>query len=656
VLAVLLAGPLGVRAADSAPAAGTASAPPAAPAVPAPADPSSPSATFSGITGLVRVPTADTLAPGEGRYQLNLTRSGPESLSPGGAAEEVSTLSLLPHTEIAISDSRNEGALGHDFVAYGKLNVWQETARHPGIALGALDVSRTAAPVDATYFAVASKHFAGDRVEGTLGLAAGQLHGVLAGLSLRPLTWLELQGEYDTTRFNYGAAVEGTILRGQFFARVAQVDVGTAYTLGYQYPLGYPGAPAHPAPKADLGPPAPPLKTACTFLIQDELVRRGLENVQVQIQPVHGIRTLVVVFENREYTLDDYDAVNAALPVAARLADADVQQVAVRVQKRGLTMAEVTSPLDAYRRFARGEITVEQYVAQVTVQRLPGGHPTDVLTSATDVANPPWGRLDLTLAPRLMTKITTAKSQVLTGWSLEPGLTCPLGRGLQADARWEYPVAGPLTEGQRDKLIADEELLSYAVRPGRVMVQGLGGRFSDHTFQHWDGYGAELAVPAGNYGLFHATAARVQNDALGTNTYALGEYWQEIPAWNAQVRVFGGRFLYQDNGYGVDLIRFSREVEVSVGLRRVGGSNVMEVRTSFPLSPRRQPQVPAAVRPRLADYFDSDERALLAANNLNAQADQVGDELAIGPNLVDAFFNRDRLSTRGFLTYLRGDQ
>ena len=609
------------------------------------------SSTFEGLTGLIRVPTADVMPEGTLRATVTPSPSATESPMPGGASNDALTMGIVRNAELGLS--LGEAQFGHDLIVHAKLNLARETASRPGVAIGVLDLRRTNLDVSPTFFAVASKRLARGRVEATLGVAGGEHSGVLAGLSLRLVPWLELQGEYDTDRFNYGAAVH---VGSRFVARAAKVDVGTAYTLSYQFPLAYPKAAARPSAADELGPPTTPGDRAATELIQEELVRMGLENVQVQIQPVGSARTLCVAFDNRQYTLNDYDAVAAVLPIAARLAGADVQRVALRVQKRGLATAEVTSSLEEYRRFARGEISAREFGSQVAVERLPGGHSSEVRTSPTDVANRPWGRVDLTLEPGLRTEIGTETNTLVTGWSLEPGAALWLARGLQLSGRWKFPFAGPLVRDHKNEFITDEALLSFAARPGRrFLLQGLGGRFSDRTFQHWDGYGVEATTPIGSQGLLHLTAARLDNEEIGKNTYAIVDYWHQIPNSHLQVRVLGGRFLYQDQGYGFDLIRYNREFQVAIGMRHTDFDNLLEVRTSFPLSGRRQPQAPGPLRARLADRFDYNSRSLLSDRNYVSLAQRVGKELSIGPNLIDGFFNRDRLSSNGFVVYLRGD-
>ncbi len=605
--------------------------------------------TFSGVTGLIRVPTADVMPEGYLRATLTPSPSSTQSPMPGGASNNVLTMGFLRNAELGLSLGENQ--FGHDLIVNAKLSLAAETNRRPGLAVGALDLRRTNLDLGPTYFAVASKHLYDDRVEATLGVAAGEHSGLLAGLSLRPVPWFELQGEYDTDRFNYGAAVRWG---SRFVARAAKVDVGTAYTLSYQFPVAYPQPSARPSPVADLGPLTAPADRAATGMIQEELVRMGLENVQVQIQPVSSVRTLCIAFDNRQFLLNDYDAVNAVLPVAARLAEPEVEQVAVRIHQRGLPVAEVVTPLDGYRRFARGELDAAGLASQVRVERLPGSHPADVRTSPTDVANRPWGRVDLTLEPGLRTEIGTETETLITGWSLEPGLETWSIRGMQLSARWKLPVAGPLTRGRRSDLLTDEALLAYAVRPGRrLLVQGLGGRFSDRTYQHWDGYGLEAAAPVGSQGILHLIAARLDNDEIGKNTYAIADYWHQIPHTNLLVRLLGGRFLYQDEGYGFDLIRHNRELDIAVGMRHTDFDNVLEVRTSFPLSPRRQPRTPSSVRLRLADHFEYNSRSLLSDRNFVSLAQRVGKELFVGPNLVDGFLNRNRLSSDSFMIYLR---
>ena len=609
----------------------------------------SPSTTFTGVSGLIRVPEAGVIPEGDVRLSVTPAPSGGESPMPGGASNDAITLGIARNTELSIS--LGEARFGHDITVHGKIDLARETDNRPGVSVGVLDLRRTNLDLGPTYFAVASKHFAGGRGEATLGMAAGEHSGVLAGLSLRPVPWLELQGEYDTDRLNYGAAL---LLGDRFAARVANVDVGTAYTFSYQFPVAFPGAPAKPALGADLGPGTAEGERACTSLVQEELVRMGLENVQAEIRPLGSQRTLCVAFDNRRYTLNDYDAVAAVLPVAARLADPDVEQVVVRVQKRGLATADLVCPLEDYRQYARGEMTAREFASRVKVERMPGMHHTDVTTSPTGVANPPWLRMDLTLAPGLVTEAATETATLLTGWSLEPGAQVLLWKGLEAQARWRVPVAGPLVADRRGDVITDEALLAYAIRPGRgFIIQGLGGRFSDRTFQHWDGYGAEVAVPVGENGLFHATAVRLDNEELGTTNYAIADFWYQVPDSPLQVRVLGGQFLYEDQGWGVDLIRYDRELELALGVRHTGANDVMEVRVSFPLSPRRQPQAPGRVRARLADYWPYNSRSLLAERNYVFLAQRTGKELSIGPNLVSSFFNRNRLSAGGFMVYLQ---
>jgi len=332
-----------------------------------------------------------------------------------------------------------------------------------------------------------------------------------------------------------------------------------------------------------------------------------------------------------------------------------VDEVAVRLQRRGLATAEVRCPLNVYRRWVRGETTAREFAAQVQVEPLPASVRPEVSTSPTEVANRPWLHADVMLSPYLFTEVGTEEATLVTGWLLQPQVSVPLARGLQADARWKYPVSGSLVRGREKRLYTDEALLSYAVQPVRgCVVQVLGGRFSDHSFQEWDGFGAELAAPLGRDGLAHVLIARLDNDELGKTTYAIADYWHQIPRWNVQIRALGGQFLFEDNGWGLDLIRYLGEVQLAAGYRRTGADALAELRASLPLGPRRQPHRPGAVRLRLADTFDYRVRSILGDRNFVAMAQRVAKELSVTPNLVDTFFNRDRFSSGFFMIYLAG--
>ena len=235
-----------------------------------------PTATFTGLSGLIRVPTAELVGDGQMGLTWTLPPSDKQSLSIGGASTYAVTVGMIPRSEIAISLGEEE--YGRDLAAHAKVLLRCESGRSPALALGVADLSRNVPSADPTVFLVGSKHLSGDKLSLTLGAAAGGNFGLLAGASYRPHPRVELQAEYDTDRLNVG--LTGRIGKN-LWARAADVDVGTALTVGYQFSLDYPPRRAH-QPQV-LG-PADLSAWAAAEALQDKLVALGLEDVQVSME------------------------------------------------------------------------------------------------------------------------------------------------------------------------------------------------------------------------------------------------------------------------------------------------------------------------------------------------------------------------------------
>lgn len=121
-------------------------------------------ATVSGATGLIYVPSADTLATGEAEIGVRYVD--------GGLASSF-TYGIFDQIEIGINNVRGKKG-GSQLGLMLKGNVFTETQDRPALAVG-LETDQS--------YVVVSKRLA-PRIRGHVGYGVGEMDGVFAGVSL----------------------------------------------------------------------------------------------------------------------------------------------------------------------------------------------------------------------------------------------------------------------------------------------------------------------------------------------------------------------------------------------------------------------------------------------------------------------------------------
>ncbi len=586
--------------------------------------------TVTGLTGLIRVPNAFALRQEFARFSVTPPMgAGYESI--GARSSWAATLGLLPRTEFAFS--LGSQAVDYDLAGHAKVSLTDARGLRPALALGVTDVARNG-PKGSTGFVVATWPVLGDGVALTLGGAFSGNAGLLAGIQCRLGPVVELQAEYDTERVNVGVAAA---LGDRAFARVANLSTGTTATVGYTVPLTY------LAPRK-LTPPGPAEASAAIVDVLDRvkktLVASGLEDVQVAVTHLGDNVELSAAYDDRCYTVNQLDGLPDVLKTMAENAPANTSALVVKLRRRALVMAEYRVPLEAYRRFAAGETTGRELKEAADVTLLPVTSEMRGPQQETEVANSSFRHVDVVVSPGIRTVVGTETGAFKIGVLGRVEAVAPLGRGLQAQSRWVYPIGGELAGDDPRRWRNDRALISYAFSPKpRWLAQVIAGRFPHST----SGVVVEVLRPLGSRSLFHAVAGKAENDRLGKKLYWLAEYWHFVPQWRAQVRVLGGRFLSADTGIGIDLIRGFGAVEMAIGVRDTSTSRLVQLSLSVPLSPRRQPQSPSTVRIRLADYLDQQLRSIIEGVNYLYLEDITARELSLGPDMRDTLLNRYRL-------------
>jgi len=188
---------------------------------------------LSGLTGLIRVPTAEVLSNGE--LRLGYNHIDDESPGMAGTVAYDIGLGFLPKVEGVLGIGND--TIGRDLTAHGKWQVREESDDAPAVAIGLTDIKRrdikSSGSLDPTPFVVATKQFDNERLALTLGAAFGPAHsGVLVGASYRIQSRVELQAEYDTDRVNAGVAWRAA---NGLWLRVADTDIGGIISASYQF-------------------------------------------------------------------------------------------------------------------------------------------------------------------------------------------------------------------------------------------------------------------------------------------------------------------------------------------------------------------------------------------------------------------------------------
>jgi len=584
--------------------------------------------SLTGLTGLIRVPTANTLGDGNLRLSYNAV-SGPPSPNFGGVSKYGITIGILPHLETSVTMGNK--AWGRDFTAHAKWQCCDETARFPAIAVGITDLKRTHDGHDPTGILVITKHLAHERLGLTVGAAEGYDHGVLGGASYQIGNILRLKTEYDTKHVNSG--IDLTLPHGVI--SLEHHDDATTMRYAVQMNLA--------APKPLVGPPVQDLSSRPDDLQIVERVRTALEalnleNIQVTLAQHDTTRVLAVSFENRQYALNDQDSVAEVFPLLASFAPPNITTFSLTLTHRGIPVETIMSGADSYRRFVAGSETRAIFTRQLHITQLTDRSAPSTILATSGRSNSVYGHSELLIGPGLITELGSDNTNFAAGLSARVETITPVTKGLLLNSRWSYPLAGTLVSDESRRWKTDRLAMSYAFRPtSGILAQTVAGTFPGH----YAGAVGECAVPLGARTLFHATGGYLHS-SVRDRRYGVADIWQLFPAQHVQLRLLGGEFLDGDTGYGADLVRYFHEIRVGLGVRKTSASRLALVQISVPLSPRRQPLPPSLLRPRTPSFYDFQQESAINGSNYLYLANTTANELSTGVDLLDTMLNRNR--------------
>jgi len=186
--------------------------------------------SFRGYTGLVKVPSANTLDTGE--FSFGVMTEGTDKFQ---ANDAFATYGIGGQVELGVDSFQPFGAKDRKTLVNAKYRFSRDSGHKSGYAIGIIDAANE---VQQTGYIVATKSivrrtsiFASvvSSVRGHIGLGVGGLNGVFAGLSVFAGNRVVFSAEWDSKDVNLGFRL--TPIRG-LRLHAAVLDVGNRDDLG----------------------------------------------------------------------------------------------------------------------------------------------------------------------------------------------------------------------------------------------------------------------------------------------------------------------------------------------------------------------------------------------------------------------------------------
>lgn len=197
------------------------------------------SPSFRGYTGLVKIPTAHTLDRGE--FDLGVMT---EDTAKAGASDAFITYSPRENLELGVNSFQQPGTDTRKTLLNAKYQFATETETMPRFALGVIDMTDN---IKTSGYAVASKSLFRRAsilnnnlisLRGNLGVGAGDINGVFAGVSIYAGNKIMFSAEWDSEDMNLGfrfTPIRGLRLHAAIFDLGYRDDfgIGGSFTKTY---------------------------------------------------------------------------------------------------------------------------------------------------------------------------------------------------------------------------------------------------------------------------------------------------------------------------------------------------------------------------------------------------------------------------------------
>lgn len=603
--------------------------------------------SFSGPTGIIRVPNAETQDPGTLRIGRVHADDSLDTRIPGSRSRVQFTVGVIPGLEMGATHFER---YLEDLTYHGKVQLLRESRRWPSVAVGTMD-ERAAYDLEPTRFVALGKHFLDDRVRVTLGYGDGGLDGVFGGIEAALNSHFTLLAEYGANDASFGLRATPTPR-----VHIDLAELGGHLGGHVTYALHIADGDPHTEPVSLKRPDGPVAPDELALEMQEAVCLLGMENVRTEVGETANGLTAVVFYENRRYLHDETEALGRVLAAAARELPPGVSRLVVVVTKSAVPVLRVTTHPDDYTRFLSGELPADSYASMLVIGH-GGGSPIPArnVSGSTRLADSTALTADISLTPLVRTLIGSedplpgdpSHTKTLDArLSLRPDVTAHIMDGLDVRYSRAFHVAGALGGGLDHLYAGDAAHVSYIFRP----APGALARVAAGDFLGGRRGGVVEGAMSTDRGrmLFRGVAGHMSDRRLFSSgdyrwTY-YGDVRYRFPQLDLTASATFGRFIDDDAGFTLNLRKHFRDVELEMQYRDTDLGKTVLFGGVVPLGPGRR-RKPDPVRLRIADRYAHSQRALISDDNAGfvSIASRVGNELPEF-DLTDELLNRDRLN------------
>ncbi len=513
---------------------------------------------LEGVTGILNVPSAESLEDGEVFFGYGYNTNRDRFL---GARQRnyIAGVGYLPGLEVCaryieFPEIQEPVVPGFGTRKDRSVNVkYQfvcESCHKISLAVGAYDVGGKAKIESATYFT-------GTKTVGplklTLGFGSKRLSGVFGGAEFKLSDEVALLYEYDRFDNNFGVRVKPSSSVNLLVGRV-----NDDFAFGFSY-------------LKDLVPRkgreekvSEPIKRESVSAITDlasleqignELARLGYENVEVKGRKGE----LAIKYENRLKRLEE-EAWASVILFASVKAPEDVSEIRVVSRREGELLVNTRVNRSAVINYVNGEIDANEFSRSLKVTDYEP--PSYAYDYETELINPSRGTTDVFLTPANTLRLGEAFQPVKHRSGLAISHDTSFGGGFSLTGKLEVPLVNSLDE--RDApFMRNETLNFYASGANGVDWLFSGGYFGEHL------YGAKGEVrrffPGDPFSFDVGVEGGIAKDEyydLTEDEFLVSATWRH-QNYDLSVRGYTGRFLRGDQGWFLETKRYLGKHEVA---------------------------------------------------------------------------------------------
>lgn len=553
--------------------------------------------SYWGLTGYLRIPTANIASPGRFSYQFH-------------------TLSDLTNTYERTNNHVFSIGVGKYFESGGRLTDWNNNlvsisprgvtdlsgnmkfqlplanVNAPGIALGAIDFAGRARQLRSAFVSV-SKEL--DTLDFTAGLATGKtdfaLDGFFMGARWRVNSKFALMVDYANEgpglgmrlnqRYRSGTlAVEASAQREE--SGLWDRTIGLSASL----PLGQKVRNRRSRISKVAGPGDGDVDS---FL--RELVKDGFTGVRLATDG----DIQAVAFENQVYNRNQLDAFARVLAIAYKHLDSETVLRAT-LRQNAVALLSLETSLDSWGLFAKGRLTTAGYRSQIRIW-VPSLHEKEQeSTQGLKVAGNTGRRIDLRLQPNIRSLVGTELGTFHYSLALRADLSAPMPGKTSLLVSADLPVSntdayddGEAFAASRHEAGLSQIVLQKFWRPVLEAKTLLSVGYVKLFEQDFALVQAEAVVPTGNgAGQVEgkATALVATDGSRGDQKFGTIGYQHFWHNSDVSLRLATGQFYNEERGTKIELSRFYGDAKVSAFLDIAAADDMSGgMRIAIPLTP-----------------------------------------------------------------------